>query len=463
MGGPLVQLFLRTFPMRAASSAAIVILLAAAACGSGSNRRNMDEEPEEEGGSGGTSSARGGSGGGRAGGSGGGGSGGAGGGSGGGGTPDAAPRDTSSVDTGQPADANPSPDALAAAPDMAAATGNLFVYAQDGQRIQIYAVDRATGTLNKKGNGVQACASPIHLQVDRAQRFVYGACNNDRGLVVLSIDKASGELTRTGFAGGNVAVGVGVHPSGKFALTSDYDAGVTVFRIDDAGKPTKAQGPIGTGAQPHGARFDGSGKFAYVTNAGNNNITQFSFNEATGQLSKLSPATVTFITDEPTFGGRKEPRYLVHSTDGKHIFVMGQRPPSVVPFKVGDNGTLGKVGLGQSALSTALDSDINGKDVILSPSGKFAYGSVNKNNKVGVFAIDTGTGAVTRKETVDSKGTGATQLAIDPAGQWLFVVHESSHTISVFRIDAATGQLTAVGTPLRVGGNETQAIVAVSL
>jgi 6-phosphogluconolactonase (cycloisomerase 2 family) len=345
------------------------------------------------------------------------------------------------------------------APPLPGATGTLLLYAQDGGKIQPIGVDRATGALSKRGAGVGACRGAIHLLTDRAQRLLYGACPGDRGLVVLRIDRRSGALTRAGLATGGTAVGLGVHPTGGFAVTSDYDGGATLYRIAADGTPTRAQG-VGAAANPHGAHFDGLGKYAYVTNAGSNSIHQFAFDGS--RLTALRPATVSVVGSEPSFGGRKEPRYLTHSPDGKFIYVVGQRPPAVFAFKVGADGTLTKVGGGVSGLEAPADRDINGKDVVLHPSGAFLYASVYANNTVAVFAVDATTGALTFKKAVGSGGRGLSQLAVDPAGQFLFGIHQSSHDVVAFRIDRQTGLPTAVPGKVTLG-NGTEALTAVTL
>lgn len=339
------------------------------------------------------------------------------------------------------------------------AAGKLILYVEEGAKIQAFSVDRNTGELAKKGAPVDACKDPIHLLTDRAQKFLYGACPGDKGLLVLSIDKASGDLAKTGFAGGGVAAGVGVHPSAGFALTADYDGGTTLFKIAADGKPEKVQAAAAA-VNTHGARFDGLGKYAYVTNAGSNSINQFSFDGA--KLSALTPPTVTFVTDEPVQGGKKEPRYLIDSPDGKFIYVIGQRPPSIFAFKVGPDGGLTKVGSGVSGLEGPLATDVNGKDVIMAPSGDTIYATINSMSKIAVFSVDGQTGKVALKKTIESGGMLPSQMAIDPAGQFLFVAHEGSREVVGFRVDAGTGLLTMLPAKTKMAG-ASQSIAAINL
>jgi 6-phosphogluconolactonase len=345
-------------------------------------------------------------------------------------------------------------DGAAANPGSA---GPLVVYTQDGARIQAVAVDRSSGDMTKKA-AVDACMGAVHLLLDRGGRRLFGACPGDKGLVVLNVDRATGALTRAGLASGGVAVGLGVHPSGDFVLTADYDGGATLYRIGADGKPETAQ-RAAAGVNTHGARFDGLGKYAYVTNAGSNSITQFALQG--GKLAPLDPPTVEFVTAEPVFAGKKEPRYLIDSPDGRFVYVIGQRPPSVFQFKVGPSGALSKNGLGVSALDTALTSDINGKDLVLSPSGEYLYASVYSTNKIAVFSVDRQSGAVTLVRSVDSGGMGVGQLAVDPAGQFLFAAHQSSKEVVAFRLDARTGVPTVL--PGRIKVADTQAVAALVL
>jgi 6-phosphogluconolactonase (cycloisomerase 2 family) len=273
--------------------------------------------------------------------------------------------------------------------------------------------------------------------------------------VSFRIDRRTGQLTRAGLATGGSPAGLGVHPSGKFVLVADYGGGATLYEIATDGTPKNVQ-HVEAGALPHGAVFEGSGRFAYVTNSGSNSIQQFAFDGS--RLAPLKPPTASFVDDEPVFQGMKEPRYLVATPDGRFVYVVGQRPPSVFQYTVGANGGLIKAARGVSALSGPLTSDLFGKDVLLAPDGEHLYATVYANDTIARFAVARPTGSLSFEASSSSGGMGPTQLAVDPAGEILFVALATSQRISSFRVAPSTGALTPASS-VPSGGNAIAAFV----
>jgi 6-phosphogluconolactonase len=75
---------------------------------------------------------------------------------------------------------------------------------------------------------------------------------------------------------------------------------------------------------------------------------------------------------------------------------------------------------------------------------RYLYVSLQDDDKISVFAMDTETGNLTAKSEMPVPG-GPSALAISPNRNVLYVGHRGSSELSSFRIDQATGGLTHTG------------------
>jgi Lactonase, 7-bladed beta-propeller len=119
-------------------------------------------------------------------------------------------------------------------------------------------------------------------------------------------------------------------------------------------------------------------QFAYVANFGDNNVSGYTINPATGALTPISGSA----------------------------FAAGTNPGSV-----------------------AVD-----------PSGKFAYVVNETDNNVSGYTIDPSTGALTPiTGSLFAAGTNPFSVAVDPNGKFAYVANEMDNTVSGYTIDSTTG------------------------
>jgi 6-phosphogluconolactonase (cycloisomerase 2 family) len=118
------------------------------------------------------------------------------------------------------------------------------------------------------------------------------------GITGYSIDTTSGALSQLS---GSPFVPTGtffntelaVHPSGNFLYMADLDAdGVRVFPVASDGSVGAeiAGSPFASGAAPRDIALDPSGKFVFVPNEGDLNVTAFAINASTGALTLVGNA-----------------------------------------------------------------------------------------------------------------------------------------------------------------------------
>ena len=160
--------------------------------------------------------------------------------------------------------------------------------------------------------------------------FLY-ASGSFQGITGYSVDGASGVLTQLP---GSPFIPAGtffnsklvVHPSGNYLYMADLDAdGVRVFPIAaDGSLGSEITGsPFASGAAPRGIALDPSGKFAFVPNEGDLNVTAFIVNASTGAL--------TVAGNADTGNG---PSAVTLDSSGKFLHVTNHSDGNVSTYKV---------------------------------------------------------------------------------------------------------------------------------
>ncbi len=153
-------------------------------------------------------------------------------------------------------------------------------------------------------------------------------------------------------------------------------------------------------------------EFAYVGNAGDNNVSQYLIDSTTGALSQNTPAQVDTLETQ---------NGIAATPDGEFVYIT--RPGTtdeVSQYSINDDGTLTWVA------DTATGDDPWG--VVVDPSGLYAYVANSTANTISQFTITSGTGLlVANTPTTAPIPTGApvqpTVMVIDPSGSHLYVAY----------------------------------------
>ena len=239
--------------------------------------------------------------------------------------------------------------------------------------ISLYTINASTGALSQVScgsPGTTGCSgaspptnftsgsTPRSIAIDPTGKFAYVA-NYGGTISVFTIDALSGALTKVGadVTVGGYLTSVTVDPTGSFVYVAEYIVPyVAAYAIDTStGALTAVSGsPFAAGqnatAYPYSVSVDPSGRFAYVTNYGNNSVTAYTIDAMSGALTRINCTAVTGCTG--------------------YDFVAGTNPVSI------------KVDL----------------------SGKFAYVANYGSNNVSVFAIDSVTGVLSSVGTASAAG-----------------------------------------------------------
>jgi 6-phosphogluconolactonase len=214
-------------------------------------------------------------------------------------------------------------------------------------------------------------------------------------------------------------------------VTTPQNDGVTAFRVNtDTGALTQVLGsPYPTGISPTAISVHPSGKFAYVSNAGEDTISLYKIG-STGELTEVTPRAVT----------GDQPSDILMDPAGKFLFSVNSAGNTISAFSI-DSGTgvLSAVGAPPSTFGF---TPIRGA---IAPSGKFLYVANSNSASVTGYSIDGSGGLTLIPNSPVRVGNGPNWIAIDPAGKFLYVANLQDGTFSGFNIDEASGALQAMG------------------
>lgn len=243
-------------------------------------------------------------------------------------------------------------------------------------------------------------------------------------------------------------------PASDRIYLADVNAGAMLaFDINDDGTllPT-APSQIAVDGRPTdmvfttGKALTAHNTAAYVTNAGDDDISQFRMDD-NGILATLG--------DSNPLTGNNPVAIAVHPTH-KYLYVANADDNTVSQFRRVAS-TLGEVEVDElTPIRPAISADLGPADLAVHPSGNFLYVLSRQNQNVTVYNLhangeiedNNGIGAYTPDDPniVDTEQTGVltpSALTIDPSGRFLWVVndHEPA-SIVPFAINTMDGSLT---------------------
>jgi len=280
-----------------------------------------------------------------------------------------------------------------------------------------------------------ACGSSGH-------QTAYVTTPFNSGVLAFHINDSTGNFTQilgSPYPTGISPTAVLVHPSGKFAYIANAgEANISLFKIDKSAALTEVMPRTPTGKNPASMVMDAAGSLLFVANTGSNTITAYSIDSGTGALtaSTAAPALTGF-----------SPIRLAISPSGKFLYVANQSSASISGFAVDTSGGLTSVPnspihVGQGPNWIAFD-----------PSGKFLYVASLLDGDFSGFTVDGTSGSLTPMNgspygvvTSSTTVTPLTSLVVDSSGKYLYVTSQSSNNVYAFTIDANSGVPTAITT-----------------
>lgn len=322
-------------------------------------------------------------------------------------------------------------------------------------------LDLATGTLTPEGEPAET-VNPSFLALHPSGRYLYAVnetgTREDKGGAVsaFAVDAATGALTFLNKqpSGGAAPCHLWLDKEGHHLLVANYSSGsVAVLpigadgRLGTATSVVESQGenptPRDPGTHAHSVHLDAAERFAFVADLGLDKVFVYRFDAGKGTLTPHTPPFAPVATGAG-------PRHFTFDRTQKRAYVIDELDSTVTAFDHdAARGTLTEI----QAVPT-LPADWKEKnstaEVLLSPDGRFLYGSNRGHDSIAIFAVDASTGKLTPKGHQKTLGKTPRNFAIDPTGTFLLAANQGSDSVVVFRIDAKTGGLTAVGAPFTV-------------
>lgn len=277
--------------------------------------------------------------------------------------------------------------------------------------VSAFTIDRTTGKLNFLNQIASGGSDPCYITVDKTGKYVLIA----------------------NYTGGSISV---------FPLREDGSLGPASAFIQHKGHGTNPERQEG----PHAHSIDMSpdNRFAIVDDLGLDDTLVYPFDSAKGALEfdqvKIAKADAG-----------AGPRHFAWSPNGKFGYVINEIGSTVTGFSFdAATGTLTRI---QAIASIPKDfSKLDeSAEIEVAPSGKFLYASNRGHDSIAVFKIDANDGKLTLAEYASTKGESPRNFEISPNGSLLFAANEKSDNIVEFRIHQQTGKLEATGKVLDVG------------
>ncbi len=286
------------------------------------------------------------------------------------------------------------------------------------------------------GSGTVGTANVTGITVScNAQYSIYGSVSGlAAGNAVSLLDNGSDHVTVSAngiftfptqlASGAPYAVSVGTQPAHQTCTVTNGTGTVGTTNVTNVTVPCSPN-PV----------------FAFVTNAGGNNISVYSINATSGAL--------TPVTGSP-FAAGSGPSSVTVNPAGTLAFVTNSNNVSVYSI----NATTGAL---TPVTGSPFAAGTNPASVTVNPAGTLAFVANQGSNNVSVYSINATTGALTPVTgSPFAAGTAPSSVTVNPAGTLAFVANLNSNDVSVYSIDATTGALTQVtGSPFAAGSHPT--------
>lgn len=322
----------------------------------------------------------------------------------------------------------------------------VYVAQQTGMKIIGFSVDPLNGRLTSLPDSPfdPKVTSPFWMAMDPQGKFLYLAGRNSKNIGAMAINERTGALTLikgAPYPGGQLPRSVTVAPSGQFVyMTNINDDTVSGYRIDSAtGVLSNLPGsPFAAGDAPQFMAIHPNNKFAFLTNWNSRNILTYSIDQASGLLKRQA---------ELPLAAKVYPFGIAFDASGRHLYATNWFG-GVMGFSVNaDDGALTAIGGSPFNTKGRLPSQ-----VVLEPSGKFAYTPNYESHDITTYSVDAASGALTALDTNWSRPgprtiaiiSGRRPVEFEP--QSLYVTNAADNTLSVYRVDSTTGGLKTVAT-----------------
>ncbi|MFE7116867.1 lactonase family protein [Streptomyces sp. NPDC057654] len=335
----------------------------------------------------------------------------------------------------------------------AAAVGQAFLGTY-GNGIISCAYDAATGALTRR-SGFTAVTNPSFLAAGPGGKVLYSLDNGGRqGAVRAFTIGTGGALTALGQArstGGANVTHLSVHPGGRYLLSANYGAGsVAAHAVNGDGSVGARTGLVQhTGSGPDPSRQEGphahqiitdpKGAYVFAVDLGTDKVYTYRL-DADGALRAVSE-----VRSVPGAG----PRHMAFHPTAPYAYVANELNSTVTVYSY--NPATGALTRGDSRPTVPAGSARAVRnypsEVAVSADGRFLYLSNRGHESVARFAVTDSGAALRLLDTVPSGGSWPRHLSLSPTGTLLFTANQYGNTVGTYTVNRETGALTPSGPP----------------
>lgn len=318
---------------------------------------------------------------------------------------------------------------------VGSAAADEFVYVgnADSNDISVFQMAKQDGALSLIETvpfaGVEKPGGSVPMAVSPDRRFLYAGIRSQPYMVLtFSIAPQTGKLTQIGKSElADSMASIDTDHSGKYLFGASYGGHkVSVNPIAKDGTVGAPSQVIPTGQNAHAIHPDPQNRRVFATNLGSDQVVAFKFDSETGQLTADQPASIAF----PAKSG---PRHLTFAPDGKFVYVVDELDGQVSSFSYDAVTGAWKNIDRQSALPDGFKDKIWAADLDITPDGRFLYATERTSSTIKIFGVDTGTGKLTAKESVPTE-TQPRDIKVDPSGSYLAAAGETSNSMTLYSI-----------------------------
>jgi 6-phosphogluconolactonase len=339
-----------------------------------------------------------------------------------------------------------------------------------GKGITVFAFDEKSGELTRlsEKGGVD---NPTYLTIHEGNCCVYANSEvfgwNEGTVSAYRLDPWKGSLSYINkqAALGSILAHNSLDRTGRFLFVANYsvypepydslpDQSVVVMPIRNDGglgppvssHPHSSSGPK-TDRQErshaHCVITSPDNRHVLVADLGLDKLVVYRFDAVSGSLS---PAPTSF-----SMKPRAGPRHFVFHPSSRNVYVINELDSTIAALAF-DTGT-GALRLVQTvpALPSGYGDESHCAGVLLTPDGRFLFGSNRGHDSIVVYAVDQATGGLSFVEHHSCLGRTPRDFCIDPSGRFLLVANQNSDTVIVLRIDPETGKLADAGARAEIG------------
>lgn len=338
----------------------------------------------------------------------------------------------------------------------------LYIGTASGEGIYVLEFDRDLRAFNQiqhvseRTGGFQAIHSNGNFLYTISGESV--APDNDYGSVAAyQIDQDTGMLSFINIrsAEGRGPVHVSIDPQGRFAYVSNYGEGnLSSYPILDDGSLGEAVSVIQHEGSSVNERRQGEphvhstipsadGRFIYVSDLGIDKIMIYEVDQETGELS---PAESPYVEIEPGSG----PRHFTFHPQEDFAYSVDELSSTVTVLAF--NSSTGALQLVQRVdmLPEDYDEASYSADIHISPDGKYLYASNRGHDSLAIYSIETATGQIELLGHESTRGGHPRNFAVDTKGQYVFVTNRDDNNLVLFERDLDTGLLEYTGVEFEI-------------